>query len=307
MKISIIGAGNVGGTAALRILEQGLSNDIVLFDVVPGLAHGKSLDLADAQALSGRDYKVEGTDNIARIAGSSIVVITAGLARKPGMKREDLLKTNAEIVKGVSLGIKQHCPESVVIVVTNPVDVMTFCALKNTGFGCNRVFGMGISLDASRFANLIALELKVAVSRVKASVIGSHGEKMVPMIRLSQVEGKPLDKMISSDKAIELTNRTIGRGAEIVSSLGSGSAYHAPSAAIADIVKAVARDEKRVIGVCAFLDGEYGLKDICIGVPCKIGRSGAEEVVKLALNEQEQSALEASAVSIREQYKLLSF
>ncbi|MDD5655342.1 MAG: malate dehydrogenase, partial [Candidatus Omnitrophica bacterium] len=186
MKISIIGAGNVGGTAALRIIEQG-GSDIVLFDVVPGLAQGKSLDLADSQSLVGRDFSLKGTDKIADIEGSSIVVITAGLARKPGMKREDLLKTNAEIIKGVSLGIKQYCPDAVVVVVTNPVDVMTLCALKNTGFKPNRVFGMGISLDTSRFANLIAQELKVAVSQVKACVIGSHGEGMVPLVRLSQV------------------------------------------------------------------------------------------------------------------------
>lgn len=306
MKISIIGAGNVGGTAALRIIEQG-GSDIVLFDVVPGLAQGKSLDLADSQSLVGRDFSLKGTDKIADIEGSSIVVITAGLARKPGMKREDLLKTNAEIIKGVSLGIKQYCPDAVVVVVTNPVDVMTLCALKNTGFKPNRVFGMGVSLDTSRFANLIAQELKVAVSQVKACVIGSHGEGMVPLVRLSQVEGKTLDKIISKEKARDLAKRTVGRGAEIVSCLGSGSAYYAPSAAVADIVKAVAKDEKRSIGVCAYLNGEYGLKDIYVGVPCRIGREGVEEVIKLDLDPEEQSAFNAAAASIKEQSKILNY
>ena len=305
MKISIIGAGNVGGTTALRIAEQGLSDDIVMFDVVPGLAKGKSLDLADSQSLVGKDYNLEGTDNIARIEGSSIVVITAGLARKPGMKREDLLKTNAEIVKGISLNIKQYCPEAIVIVVTNPVDILTLCALKNTGFDPKRVLGMGISLDASRLANLIADELKVNVSEVQACVIGSHGEGMVPLIRFSNVKDKPLDKIISAEKASELTKRTVGRGAEIVSCLGSGSAYYAPSAAVADIVKALVKDEKRVIGICAYLNGEYGLKDLYVGVPCRLGREGVLEVIKLDLNQDEQSALNTAAASIKEQTKIL--
>ena len=304
MKISIIGAGNVGSIAALRIAEQGLG-DIVLVDVVKGLAEGKSLDLADAQALLKKNYSLKGTDDIKAIGGSSIVVITAGLARRPGMKREDLLKTNADILQGISLNIKQFCPDAIVVVVTNPVDIMTSLVLRVTAFEPQRVFGMGVSLDAARFANLIAQELKVPVSEIDACVIGAHGEKMVPLVRFSSVKGKTLDKILSSEQAADLVRRTVGRGAQIVSLLGSGSAYFAPCAAIAEIVKILVNDEKRILGVCAYLKGEYEVKDLYIGVPCRLGKGGVEEVIKLELNAQEKAAFALAVSSIKEQFKFL--
>lgn len=294
----------MGSIAALRIAEQGLG-DIVLVDVVKGLAQGKSLDLADAQGLLRKDYSLEGTDDIRKIKGSSIVVITAGLARRPGMKREDLLKTNADILKGISLNIKDLCPDAIVVVVTNPVDIMTSFVLKTTGLKPKCVFGMGVSLDASRFADLIARELRVPVSQVDTCVIGAHGEKMVPLARFSSVKGKPLDKILSREQVFDLVKRTVGRGAEIVSLLGSGSAYFAPSAAIADIVAALHNDEKRVIGVCAYLKGEYEVNDLYIGVPCRLGKEGVEEIIELDLNEEEKAAFAAAASSIKEQLKFL--
>jgi len=306
VKISIIGSGNVGATSALRVAE-GCFGDVVLLDVVKGLAQGKAYDLEDARALLKISYSVEGTDDITKIKGSDIVVVTAGLARKPGMAREELLLKNAAILKDICLNIKTLAPQSVLIIVTNPLDVMTNFALKITGFKTNKVFGMGISLDSGRFADIISKELGVDVCDVDAVVIGSHGEGMLPLPKFSSVKGVPLDKLADNNRIKGMVAGTFNRGAEIVSLLGSGSAYYAPSAAIFTLVKAVAGDELRTIGVCAHLNGEYGIKDVCVGVPCLIGREGIAQVVELKLSKEESEILKQSAENIRSLTKQLSF
>lgn len=301
MKISIIGAGNVGSLTAMRLAEKNFSQ-IVLIDIVKGLAEGKSLDLEDARSVLKNNYNIQGTDDIGQIKGSDIIIVTAGLARKPGMTREDLLNKNSQILKEVCLNIKKLSPESIVIIVTNPLDLMTYFALKIIQGSPQRIFGMGLSLDASRFANLVSKELSVAVTDINACVIGSHGEGMLPMPRFSTIKGVSLDKILDKEAMQRLAQRTFDRGKEIVSLLGSGSAYFAPSAAIADIVEAIVSDQKRTIGLCAYLNGEYGLKDISIGVPCCLGKSGIEKIVELDLNKEEKDALLQSASQLKQQY-----
>ncbi|MEW6100900.1 MAG: malate dehydrogenase [Candidatus Omnitrophota bacterium] len=304
MKISIIGAGNVGSTAALRLIQEGFA-DIALIDVVKGLAQGKALDLEDAQALVKYNFKIEGSDDINIIRGSGIIVITAGLARKPGMSREELLQKNSQILKDILLNVKKLTAEAIVIIVTNPLDIMTYFASKALGYPKQRVFGMGVSLDASRFANLISKELNIPVTDIEPIVIGSHGEGMLPLARFTKVKGVSLDELLDDKKIEVLVNKTINRGAEIVSLLGSGSAYFAPSAAITSIVRAIAKDEKRTIGCSAMLSGEYGLKDVCMGLPCRIGKGGIEQVVELELSKEEKEKLITSAEKIKAQYKEL--
>lgn len=279
-------------------LAQEAAGDITLVDIVKGFAQGKALDLDDARPLLKINYKIQGTDDIKEIKDSDIVIITAGLARKPGMTREELLSKNSQILKDICLEVKESAKDSIVIVVTNPVDLMTYLVLKETGFKPQRVLGMGVSLDAARFANIIAQELNLACTDIDACVIGSHGEGMLPLARFTNIKGVSLDEL-ADDKKIELMiNRTIKRGAEIISLLGSGSAYFAPSASITAIVKAIAKDEKKTFGICAYLNGEYNLKDICIGVPCRLGKSGIEKVIELDLNKEEKEALTKSAESI---------
>ncbi|MFA5093183.1 MAG: malate dehydrogenase [Candidatus Omnitrophota bacterium] len=294
MKITVIGAGNVGSLAAMRIAQENLG-DVLLIDVVKGLAHGKALDLEDARALLKLNYNISGSDDINQIKDSDIVVVTAGLARKPGMTREELLAKNAAILKEVSLKIKSLAKNAIVIIVTNPLDIMTYFALKTTGFKANRLFGMGISLDTSRFVNLIAQELKLAVTDIEALVMGAHGEGMLPLPRLAKVKGVALDEFLTEDKINLLVERTVGRGAEIVANLGTGSAFFAPSAAIAEMVKTIAKDQKRIIGVSGYLNGEYGIKDSCIGIPCRLGRDGIEQIIELELSPQEKEKLNKSA------------
>lgn len=304
MKISIIGAGNVGATTALRLVQKSLG-EIILVDKVPGLAQGKAYDLRDAQALVKNNYTIHGTDKIEGIAGSDIVVVTAGLPRKPGMTREELLQKNAEILKDVALNVKKSAPECVLIIVTNPLDLMTYLALKLTGFKANKVLGMGVTLDAARFANLISEELKIPNTDVNATVISSHGEGMLPLPKHTTIKGVSLDEFIDENKAKELVKRTVLRGAEIVSLLGSGSAYFAPSAAIAELVEAIAKDQKKNLGVAAYLNGEYGIRDVCIGVVCRIGRQGIEKIVEIDLTDKEKEALVNSASGIRKNIELL--
>lgn len=304
MKISVIGGGNVGSLTAMRIAQEGLG-EVLLVDIVKGLAEGKALDLEDARYLLKNNYNIKGSDDIGKIKDSNIVVITAGLPRKPGMTREELLSKNSEILTGICQKVKELCSNSIVIVVTNPLDVMTYQALKILGILKNRVFGMGVSLDAGRFANLISKELNIPVSDIDACVIGSHGEGMLPLPRFTSIKGVKLDEFLDDKKICALVNKTINRGAEIVSLLGSGSAFFAPSAAIAAIVKAIVKDEKKIWGVCAYLDGEYGLSDICVGVPCRIGKDGAEKVIELELDEEEKSLFLKSADSIRKNLSIL--
>jgi malate dehydrogenase len=298
MKISVIGAGNVGGLTALRLTQEGLG-EIVLVDVVKGLAQGKAWDLEDCRPILKYNYNIEGTEDISQIKNSDIIVITAGLARKPGMTREELLDKNKQILKDLCQNIKKLAPESIAIVVTNPLDLMTYFVLKATGFKPSRVLGMGITLDSARFANLISQELNIPVSDIEACVIGSHGEGMLPLPRFSKIKGVALDEFLDDKKIETLIIKTIERGKEIVSLLGSGSAYFAPSAAIAALVKVIAKDEKRIQGASAYLNGEYGLKDICIGVPCRMGREGIEKIIELDLNKKEKEALLNSTQSLR--------
>jgi malate dehydrogenase len=279
--------------------------DIVLVDRVAGLAEGKALDLEDAQAILKYNYNIQGTDDIRQIKGSDIVVITAGLPRKPGMTREELLIKNSEIVKDVSLNIKKLAPKSCVIVVTNPLDLMTYFILKITGFRPKKVFGMGITLDTARFSNLISKELKIPNTEVEATVIGSHGEGMLPLPGLTNIKGVTLEEFLGTEKVEILMKKTVLRGAQIVSLLGSGSAFFAPSAAIAAIVKAVAKDEKRILGVSAYLNGEYGVKDVCLGVPCRLGREGIEKIIELDLNKEEKEKFQKSAEEISKLIKQL--
>ncbi|MCX5713802.1 MAG: malate dehydrogenase [Candidatus Omnitrophica bacterium] len=301
MKVSVIGAGNVGGLAAMRIAQDGVL-EVSLIDIAKGLSCGKALDIADSRALIKFDSPVFGTDDLANLEGSDIVVITAGFPRKPGMTREDLLNKNAQVIKELCLAVKKYASGSILIIVTNPLDLMTRLALKITGFNSSRVMGVGISLDAARFSNLIAEELNILPREVNAIVIGSHGEGMMPLVRLSTVREAPLYKLIDAKKAEELINKTTGRGLEIVSLLGSGSAYFAPSAAISSLVKSIYRDEKHIIGVSAYLNGEYGVKDVCIGVPCRLGADGIEQVLELDLNQEEKDLFGNSALHLKEQF-----
>jgi malate dehydrogenase len=304
MKISIIGAGNVGSLSALRIAQEGLG-DIVLVDIAKGLAQAKALDLEDARHLLKYDYNITGSGEIDKIKKSDIIAVTAGFPRRPGMAREELVSKNSAILKDVCLSIKELAPDAVVIIVTNPLDLMTYFALKITGFKPNRVMGMGVSLDASRFANLISRELNIPVTGIEANVIGSHGEGMLPLPGYTRIKGVRLEEFMDDKKIEEIVKRTVERGAEIVSLLGSGSAYFAPSAAITQIVRAVAKDEKRMLGVSACLNGEYGIKDICLGVNCRLGKNGIEQIVELELTREEKKKLHNSAESLRQLIKQL--
>lgn len=300
MKVSIIGAGNVGATLAKRIVESDLA-DVVLLDVVKGIAEGKSLDLLHAAPILNHKCRIIGTDDYSRTKGSELVVITAGLARKPGMSREELAAKNGEIVKDIVNKIKATSPDSVIIIVTNPLDLMTYIAYKESAFGSKRVMGMAGVLDSSRFAHFIADELKVPASSVETMVLGTHGDTMVPLLSRTKISGKPLFKLLSLEKINELVNKTKNAGAEIVSLLGSGSAYYAPSAACFLMAKCILKDEKKLLAVSAYLNGEYGIKDMCLGAPVKLGRSGIEKIAELEITEEEKSALRKSAAAVKAQ------
>ncbi len=296
-KITVIGAGAVGATAAQRIVEKELG-DVVLTDIVEGMPQGKALDLMEAAPLLGHDSKITGTNDYRDIEGSDVVVITAGIARKPGMSRDDLTRTNAKIVKEVSGNVANHAPESIVIVVTNPLDIMTYAAMKATGFSPERVFGMSGVLDSARFATFIAMELRCSVRDVKTMVLGGHGDTMVPMPRFATVAGVPITELLPEDTIKRLIERTVNGGAEIVN-LMKTSAFYAPSAAVANMVEAVVKDTKSILPVCAYLNGEYGMKDIYLGVPVKLGSKGVEKVIELKLTNEEKKALDKSAEAVR--------
>ncbi len=297
-KITIIGAGAVGATTAQRIAEKELG-DVVMTDIVEGLPQGKALDLLEAGPLFGYDSNIMGTNDYKDIKGSDVVVITAGIARKPGMTREDLLKINTKIITDVSQNIKLHAPDSVVITVTNPLDIMTYVAMKTTGFEPNRVFGMSGVLDSGRFAAFIALELGCSVRDINAMVLGGHGDTMVPLPRFTTVSGVPITELMSESTIEHLVERTINGGAEIVNLLKTGSAFYAPSAAVTNMVEAVIKDSKRILPACAFLNGEYGKKDIYLGVPIKLGRKGIAQIIELELTGQEKKDLDKSADAVR--------
>lgn len=304
MKITIIGAGNVGATLGMRIIENDLA-DVVLLDIAKNMAIGKSLDLLDAASIIGHERDIIATDDYNDIKGSGIVVVTAGVPRKPGMTREELISINAAIVKGACEKIKSYAPQAIVIMVTNPLDALTYLVYKVTGFERRRVFGMAGVLDTSRFVNLIARELKVPRSSVETYMLGSHGDTMVPAISRTRVGGKDVAKLLPKDKLDLIIKRTRDRGAEIVSLLGSGSAYYSPSAAVFKMISAILKDSGDLLVVSANLEGEYGLEDISIGVPCKIGKKGIEKIIELDLAPDEKTALKISAQAIKDSIKSL--
>ncbi len=289
MKIAVIGAGNVGAMTASRIIDAGLA-DVVLIDIVPGMAKGKALDISDARPILDSEADIIGTENFEDMKGSDIVVITAGLARKPGMSREDLLKKNSDIIKGISLQIKKYCPSSIVIVVTNPLDVMSYLVMKTTGFNPKKVIGMAGVLDTARFINILKEKSK-DIDEDKFLMMGSHGDTMVPINR---------SKNISSEVFFETSELARNRGAEIVKFLGTGSAYFAPSASVFFMLKAIIKDEKKTMCVSAYLTGQYGENSLYIGVPAIIGKSGIEKIVETELIPEEKLAFKRSADSIRQ-------
>ena len=289
----------------MRIAQENLGQ-VCLIDVVPGMAKGKSFDLDDCRKIENVAYQIEGTEDINRVKDSQVVVITAGLARKPGMTREDLLYKNSQILKEICEKVKALAPDSIVMIVTNPLDAMTYYAGKILGFNPRRIFGMGLTLDGSRFANLISRELNVPVTKIQPVVVGSHGEAMLPLPRFTMVGNFPLTEVIKDPSKIAmLVKGTVERGKEIVTLLGSGSAYFAPSAAIAQLVSAIIKDKRLPFGVSAQLNGEYGLEDICCGVPCVVGEEGIVKIVELDLNPQEKIEFALSVEAIRKLNALL--
>ena len=289
MKIAVIGAGNVGAMIASRVVDAGLA-DVVLLDIVPGLAKGKALDISDARPIFDSKSKITGTENFDDIKGADIVVITAGLARKPGMSRDDLLKKNAAILKDISSHIKKLCPSSIAIVVTNPLDVMTYLVMKTTGFDPKKVIGMAGLLDTARFFNA-AYERVKSLDKGNIFMMGSHGDTMLPINR-----SKELSKSVFNEASKIARNR----GSEIVSHLKTGSAYFAPSAAVFHMLKAILKDEKETICVSSYLQGQYGEKDIYIGVPAVLGSSGVKEILQIELTEEEKQAFRKSIENIKE-------
>jgi malate dehydrogenase len=288
----------VGAEVARRIAEKELAN-VVLVDILEGIPQGKALDMLQSGPIVGFSSPIKGTNDYSEIKDSQIVVVTAGLARKPGMSRDDLLKKNAEITTSVVENIKKLAPDSIILMVTNPLDTMTYLAWKVSRFDTKKVIGMAPLLDAARMAAFIALELKVPVTEVKTMVLGTHGDLMVPVPSQTTVSGKPIKELLSKDKIDQIVDRTRKGGAEIVSFLKTGSAYYAPSAAAAYMVESMLKDKKEVIPSSVFVQGEYGLKDLFIGLPTKLGKSGVEGIVKIELTDEEKEALQRSAEAIK--------
>jgi malate dehydrogenase len=298
-KVSIIGAGNVGATATYYIAEKVIA-DLVMVDVAGGMTQAKALDFLHAGPLRGYDVSIAGTDDFARIADSNVVVITAGLPRKPGMDRMDLLKVNAGIVKQAARAIVEHAPNAIVIVVSNPLDIMCHVALRSTGFDLRRVVGMAGILDSTRFRYFVAEQLSCALSSVHAMVLGGHGDQMVPLPRLTTVGGVPITELMDAATIARLVDRTRKGGAEIVALLKTGSAYYAPAASVADMVEAVITDRKHLAPCATYVRGEYGIDDLFIGVPVILGKNGVERIIELALTDDERKQLLASAVAVRQ-------
>jgi len=307
LKISVVGAGNVGATAAQHIAERELARELILLDVAEGIPEGKALDLAQASPVDRFDTRVWGTSDSGSLSGSDIVVITAGLARTPGMTRDDLLTTNADIVGSVCERLKETAPDAIVIVVTNPLDAMAYVALKVTEFSPARVVGMAGILDSARFRYFIADELNVSVEDVTAFVLGGHGDSMVPLPRYSSVAGIPLSELLDEAVIERLVERTRNGGAEIVGHLKTGSAFYAPASAIAEMVAAVVRDKKRILPCAAWLTGQYGVHDLYMGVPVKLGASGVEEIIEIGLTPDEQNAFHSSAEAVRSSVRKLKY
>lgn len=297
-KIAVIGAGNVGASAAQYCLELELG-DVVLTDIVEGLPQGKALDLTEAGPIRGYGGICTGTNDYADIAGADVVVVTAGLPRKPGMTRLDLLEKNARILNAVCDSIKTHAPDSVVIIVTNPLDVMVYLAYKRLGFPANRVMGMAGCLDSARMRSFVAMELGVSMKNVDTMVLGSHGDDMVPLPQYTTVSGIPITKLLPQDRIDAIVERTRKGGGEIVALLKTGSAYYAPAASAVRMVQSILRDERQLLPCAALLSGEYGLSDIYMGVPCYLGMNGVEKVLELDISDADRASLHRSAGEVR--------
>jgi malate dehydrogenase len=299
-KITVVGAGNVGATTAQRLAEKELARQVVLVDVIEGVPQGKGLDIWESAPIEGFDTRLIGTNDYAASEGSDIVVITAGIARKPGMSRDDLLNTNAGIVKQVSEHVKSSSPNAILIVVSNPLDVMSWVAMKTTGFPRERVIGMAGVLDTARYRSFIAEALEVSVRDIQAMVLGGHGDTMVPLVSYTSVSGIPVTQLLDKATLDAIIERTRTGGAEIVKYLKTGSAYYAPSAAAVQMCEAIAFDQKRILPCAAWLQGEYGQSGIFLGVPCKLGRAGLEKILEVTLTNDERAALAKSADAVRE-------
>jgi len=299
-KITVVGAGNVGATTAQRVAEKQLARTVVMVDVAEGIPQGKALDQWESAPIEGFDTRVIGTNGYGETADSDLVIITAGIARKPGMSRDDLLNTNAGIVKQVSEQIKKSSPNAILIIVSNPLDVMCYVAKEVTGFPRERVIGMAGVLDTARYRSFIAEALDVSVRDIQAMVLGGHGDTMVPLISYTTVSGIPVTQLMDRSKLDAIVERTRSGGAEIVKHLKTGSAYYAPSSGAVQMAEAIVRDEKRILPCAAWLTGEYGQKGIFLGVPCKLGRKGLERILEVELTADERAALVKSAEAVRE-------
>ncbi len=306
-KVSVIGAGAVGATTADVIASRELADEVVLLDVKEGFAEGKALDIYQTTSLRGIRTRISGTTNdYSKTAGSDVVVITSGIPRKPGMTREELIGTNANIVKSVAENVLKHSPNAIIVVVSNPMDTMTYLALKSTGLPKNRIIGMGGILDSARFKGYLGLATNALTTDIHGTVIGGHGDTtMIPLIRLATLNGVPFSNLLSADKLKEISDATMVGGATLTKLLGT-SAWYAPGAASAMLVESIVRDQKRILPNCVYLDGEYGQKDICLGVPVVVGRNGWEAIVDYNLNEEEQAAFNKSADAVRAMNAVLS-
>ena len=303
-KVTVVGAGNVGATLAQRIADRELA-DIVLIDIVEGLPQGKGLDMMEAGPVEGSDARVTGTNDYKDTAGSDIVVITAGLARKPGMSRDDLLQANYKIVKACTENAARHSPDTILIIVSNPLDAMCQVAYKVSGFPKHRVFGMAGILDSARMRTFIAMELGVSVENTHAFVLGGHGDTMVPLPRYSTVAGIPITELLPPERVDAIVQRTAKGGAEIVGLLKTGSAYYAPSSAVVEMVDAVLKDKHKVLPCCCYLEGEFGIEGLYVGVPAQLAAKGVEKIWKIELTDDENAALQKSAAAVKELVDIL--
>lgn len=305
MKVTVVGAGNVGATCANVIAHRELCNEVVLLDIKEGTAEGKSLDMWQTAPINMYDTRIKGvTNDYAATANSDVVVITSGLPRKPGMSRDDLIATNAGIVKSVTENIVKYSPNTIIIVVSNPLDVMTYCSFLTSGFDSKRVFGMAGILDTARYCAFLAEALNTSPKDIKAVLMGGHGDTMVPLPRYTTVAGIPVTELIDKDKLDAIVQRTKVGGGELVNLMGT-SAWYAPGAAAAQMVEAIVRDQKRIFPVCAWLQGEYGEKDVYLGVPVKLGKNGIEEIIELKLNTEEMDMLKKSSTAVKEVMNVL--
>jgi malate dehydrogenase len=304
-KITVIGAGNVGATTAQRIAEKELAEEIILLDVLEGIPQGKALDMLQSSPVESFDSKIKGTNDYSETKNSDLIVITAGLARKPGMSRDDLLLANADIVKSVTEKSVEHSTQAIIIVVSNPLDVMTYVAFKVSGFERHRIIGMAGILDSARFRTFIAEEMDISINDIAAMVLGGHGDSMVPLVRYTTVSGVPISELLSKDKIDKLVNRTRNGGIEIVNYLKTGSAYYAPSSAAVEMVEAIVKNKKRVLPCSVFLNGEYGLENVFCGVPIRLGKEGVLNIIELKLLSEELNALKKSAEDVKTNIKKL--